>query len=118
MAYREIQYGDLVRIVGVDSILHGYNGIVIAKNDDNWYRVQSQSKGSTVCVWAHADSLLIRHDPRTFVIDGRIDEDARSEHERQLAIKEAERRLEALMNREVDSNIPCGVCKCCEAHYE
>lgn len=89
MACRELKSLDLVRLVDNGSPLHGRNGVVLCVEDDNYARVQFGREGTTsTCIWAHVDSLLVRHEPSVFVYDGRVDEVKKAAHEASIRQKE------------------------------
>lgn len=115
MAYRELKFGDLVRIVNPSSPLHGRNGAVIGYDEMiDVYRVQVRSGrgdfGTTTTAWMKSGNLLVRNDSYDFVVDGRVDHEAKAKYDADL-----QRRIVNFEDR-FDEFEPCGNCPCCEAH--
>lgn len=80
MAYRKLFVGDLVRVVDINHSLHGMDVVVIDAQD--WYARVQYSENGTRCFDIPNRNLLVRHGG--FIVDGRIDHDAKRQHDEKL----------------------------------
>lgn len=112
MAYRQLNYGDHVRIV--DGLLyHGMNAVVIDSQSNQLTYVQINVGRTDAleaqCVWVHTDKLLVLDDPSRFIYDGRFDYGA--QQKRFAEIKKS-------LIEEEELEEACGECSCCHWHIE
>ena len=85
MAYRELKCLDLVRIVDVNCRHHGRNATVI-EDGSMYVKVQVGSDGRDIdCFYIPQSKLLVRDDKYAFIVDGRIDKEAKAAYDLQQA---------------------------------
>lgn len=117
MAYRKLEFGDHVRVVG-GSNYSGRNAVVIDE-DKNLNKVQLSDKGNTVTLWVASKNLLVRNDEFDFILDGKIDHDKKNKYEQEKKRSYKNRGLIEMEHEFLDDEEefePCGTCPCCEAH--
>lgn len=125
MAYRELEFGDLVRIASKNSPFHGRDAVVI--DEDNArifgkiYKVQIKNgRGvdndtSTVIAWFKDKELLVRDSSYEHIVDGRVDHEAKQAFEYKMQQQRIRNYRDYREDRQQDLE-PCGTCSCCEAH--
>lgn len=91
MAYRKLLDGDLVRVVDINSSLHGLDVVVIDANKD-YARVQFNDDG-TRCFDIPNRNLLVRDSAYHFIVDGRIDHEAIRKHDDEIRSKYLQRNM-------------------------
>lgn len=84
MAYRKLYHGDLVRIVDITNGYHGCDAVVIDAQE-HFARVQINvgrtDRLESRCIDVPNRNLLVRHSEYHFIVDGRIDHDAKHKYE-------------------------------------
>ena len=87
MAYRKLRDGDLVRIVDITNGYHGCDAVVIDAQE-NYARVQINvgrtDRLESRCIDVPNRNLLVRNGEYYFIVDGRIDHDAKLQHDQKL----------------------------------
>lgn len=82
MAYRKLFVGDLVRVVDINHGLHNMD-VVVIDAQEKYARVQYSENG-TRCFDIPNRNLLVRHSAYHHIVDGRIDHDAKRQHDEKL----------------------------------
>lgn len=83
MAYRKLRDGDLVRIVDINNGLHGLD-VVVIDAQETFARVQLHGGEATRCYDIPNKNLLVRNSEYYFIVDGRIDHEAKYQHDENL----------------------------------